>query len=128
MAMSELNLFFQQPSIALSLNKHNSLHWAARRRHNEDWRLSLRAAYIKVTSAFEFPVAPVNIEFTFTFPKNGRRDPHNYVAQAKPLVDELVLLGLVPDDTAEWVSVAEPKLRIDKDNLCHVRISLRDTK
>lgn len=77
-------------------------------------------------AAFEFPVAPVVIEFTFTFPRNARRDNHNYVAQAKSLVDELVELGLVPDDTTEWVSVAEPKLRIDKDNLCHVKISLRD--
>jgi hypothetical protein len=128
MKTNELNIFFQQPSTPLSLNKSYSMHWSARKRHNEDWRLAMRAAYIQRMSAFEFPVAPVHIEFTFTFPKNGRRDPHNYVAQVKPLIDELVLLDLVPDDTAEWVSVAEPKLRIDKDNLCHIRISLRDTK
>lgn len=127
MRTNELNIFFQQPSTPLSLNKSYSMHWTKRRKHNNDWRMALREAYIKRTAAFEFPIAPVHIEFTFTFPKNARRDPHNWVAQAKPLVDELVVLGLVPDDTAEWVSVAEPKLRIDKDNLCHVRISLRDT-
>jgi hypothetical protein len=75
----------------------------------------------------ELPIAPVNIEFTFTFPKNAKRDAHNWVSPlCKGLVDELVELSLVPDDNTEWVSLAEPKLRVDKDNLCYVRISLRD--
>ena len=126
MKTNEINIFFQQPSLALSLNKSYSMHWSARKRHNDEWRLCLRSAYQKRMEAFEFPIAPVLIEFTFTFARNARRDNHNYVAQAKSLVDELVELGLVPDDTTEWVSVAEPKLRIDKDNLCHIRISLRD--
>ena len=126
MKTNELNIYFQQPSTPLSLNKSYSMHWSKRRRHNSDWRLSLRVAYQKRMEAFEFPVAPVLIEFTFTFPKKANRDPSNWIAQAKPLVDELVVLGLVPDDNEKWVSVAEPKLRIDKDNLCHIRISLRD--
>jgi hypothetical protein len=122
----ELSFSFEQPNVALSLNKSNSMHWASRRRHIEPWRLMLRMAYNKATLHQEMGIGPVEIGFTFTFAKNGRRDPANYHATAKPLVDELVVLGLVPDDTAEWVSVAEPKLRISDDNLCHVSIRLRD--
>jgi hypothetical protein len=83
-------------------------------------------AYARATMREEMIIGPVDIHFTFTFNRNARRDPHNYVATVKPLIDELVDMDLVPDDTAEWVSVAEPKLVIGKDNLCHVSIRLRD--
>lgn len=126
METRDLKFTFNQPSIPLSLNKSNSMHWAARRRHNADWRMAIRVAYIKATQDVDLAIGPVDLEFTFTFPKNARRDPHNYIAQVKPLIDELVLLDLVPDDTAEWVTVVEPKLRIDDDNICQVRIRLRD--
>jgi hypothetical protein len=122
----ELTFSFEQPNVALSLNKSNSMHWATRRRHLEPWRTMLRMAYNKATLHQEMSIGPVDIAFTFTFARNGRRDPHNYIATVKPLIDELVDLALVPDDTAEWVSVAEPKLRISDDNLCHVSIRLRD--
>lgn len=126
-AVTELNFVFQQPSTPLSINKANSMHWATKRRYMEPWRMCIRAAYIRYTILRELPIAPVVIEFQFTFPKNVRRDPHNYIAPlVKGLIDELVDLHLVPDDNAEWVSVVEPKLRVDKDNLCYVKISLRD--
>lgn len=39
-----------------------------------------------------------------------RRDPHNYFATVKPIVDGLVDAGLWPDDTPEWVTTVEPTL------------------
>jgi len=110
----------------LSLNKSNSMHWASRKRHLDPWRSMIRMAYARATMREEMLIGPVDIHFTFSFGRNGRRDPHNYIATVKPLIDELVDMDLVPDDTAEWVSVAEPKLVISNDNLCHVSIRLRD--
>ena len=124
--VDELTLSFEQPNTPLSLNKSNSMHWASRRRHIEPWRTMIRLAYTKATLHEELGIGPVEIAFTFTFARNGRRDPHNYIATVKPLIDELVDLALVPDDTADWVTVAEPKLRIADDNLCLVSIRLRD--
>jgi len=39
-----------------------------------------------------------------------RRDPHNWFPAVKSITDGLVLAGWWPDDTAEYVSVAEPEL------------------
>lgn len=123
---SDIVFTFEQPSVALSVNKAYSMHWSARRRYLADWRLACRIAFQKaVLERGELPLKPVTLDFTFTFAKNARRDPANYHATTKSLVDELVNAGLVPDDTAEWVSVVEPTLRIADDNLCIVRIRLR---
>ena len=35
------------------------------------------------------------------FPDRRRRDPHNYMATVKPIVDGLVDAGVLPDDDAE---------------------------
>ena len=39
---------------------------------------------------------------------NRRRDPHNYVATVKPIIDGLVDARIWPDDTADWVTVVDP--------------------
>lgn len=124
---SDLLVFtFEQPSVALSTNKAYSMHWSARRRYLADWRLACRIAFQKAAMAGgDLPLVPVVLDYTFTFARNARRDPANYHATTKSLTDELVIAGLVPDDTAEWVSVVEPTLRIADDNLCIVRIRLR---
>ena len=124
--VDEITLVFAQPSLALSLNKSNSIHWAQRKRYLEPWRLAIAAAYIRTNVLTGLPDnTPLDIQFTFSFPSNIRRDPHNYVATVKPLVDELVNLDLVPDDTAEWLSVKEPILVVNKENLCYVKITVR---
>lgn len=125
--VDEIILEFKQPSLPLSLNKSNAIHWAQRKRYLEPWRLAIANAYIRINVIKELPIAPLDIEFTFQFPSNNRRDPHNYVATVKPLVDELVQQGLVPDDTAEWLSVKEPKLEVNKEQICTVKISVRKT-
>lgn len=125
--MTKLHFAFEQPSLPLSLNKANSMHWAERRRYLKEWRYALRAAYWQaVEEQDEMPVGKLTISFEFTFPRNGRRDPHNYYATIKPLIDELVLCEVVPDDTAEYVSTKEPILRISDDNLCVVRMDFEE--
>jgi hypothetical protein len=125
--VKEYLIVFEQPNKPLSLNQIYTMHWAVRKRHFNPWVIALRIAYSKMLAReIELPVGAMNLEFTFTFEKNARRDPHNYIGTVKKLVDVLVDEGLVPDDTHEWISVAEPILRIDKDNLCLIKIRMRD--
>ena len=126
--MKEYLIIFKQPSKPLSLNQAYSMHWSKRRKYFQDWELNLKMAYSTLIAREDIEVAAMDLEFTFTFDKNTRRDPHNYIATVKKLIDVLVSEGLVPDDTAEWISVREPILRIDKDNLCMIRIKMRDEK
>jgi hypothetical protein len=126
--MKEHLIIFKQPSKPLSLNAAYSMHWSKRRKYFQDWELNLKMAYSMLIAREDIEVTAMDLEFTFTFDKNTRRDPHNYIATVKKLIDVLVSEGLVPDDTAEWISVKEPILRIDKDNLCMIRIKMRDVK
>jgi hypothetical protein len=126
--MKPSTIIFKQPSKPLSLNAAYSMHWSKRRKYFQDWELTLKIAYSMLIAREDIEVAPMDLEFTFTFDKNTRRDPHNYIATVKKLIDVLVSEGLVPDDTAEWISVKEPILRIDKDNLCIIKITPRDVK
>jgi hypothetical protein len=56
-----------------------------------------------------------------------RRDPHNYFATVKPIIDGLVDAGLWPDDTPAWVTTTEPALRITSDQTVTVTITPRHT-
>lgn len=54
-----------------------------------------------------------------------RRDPHNYHPTIKAIIDGLVDAGLWPDDTPQWVSVAEPRLIVRRDRLVRILIDPR---
>jgi len=45
-------------------------------------------------------------------PDRRRRDPSNYYPPVKAIIDGLVAVMVWPDDTPEWVEVAEPVLRV----------------
>ena len=47
------------------------------------------------------------------FPDRRRRDPHNFMATAKPIVDGLVDAGVLPDD--DHTHLAGPDMRAAKD-------------
>lgn len=126
-----IELVFAQPTHPLSINESNRLHWAARRRRLEPWGFACIAAWQQLPEAARRPAnAKVGIRVTLTFERNGRRDPHNYTGTVvKRLVDTLVgHIGLVPDDTAEWVVIHDPVLRVADDNLCHIEILHTTTK
>lgn len=107
-SVDTLVLTFDAPGVPLSINKANSLHWAARRRHLLPWRIAVAEAYRSAGSP-EMPRSSVHV--AFPFPQKARRDPHNYVApMVKALIDELVAEGCWPDDTPQYVSVIEPTL------------------
>jgi len=96
------------------------MHWAARRNRLKPWR-QLTELYASV--AVNPTPAPIVVRVTLTFARNGRRDPHNYSSTVvKTIIDALVAAGVVPDDTAEWVTVMDPVLAVAKDNRCRVEI------
>lgn len=117
-----MELTFPAPNRPVSINER--LHWAVLRRRLAPWRTSLRWAYLAAGSP---ALGPSVVTVEVPFARAGRRDPHNYVAPlVKALVDELVACGAWPDDTPEWVSVAEPVLVVGKDAQVVVRIEPRD--
>lgn len=95
-------------------------HWRAKAEAVKQWRHAARlAAHNSGPVGYR---ALVTIEFTV--PDRRKRDPHNWVATAKPIVDGLTDAGLWPDDTAAHVTVAEPILVVDPANKDRVRIAI----
>ncbi len=105
---------FPAPAELLSLN--DRTHWAAKSESVAAWR---RAAYYAACA--DWPVGEAarteileagvwEVKVVLPVPDRRRRDPHNFVATVKPVVDGLVDAGLWPDDTPEYVTVPEPQL------------------
>ena len=94
----------------ISMNQTRTMHWSKLHKHQSAWK---QATFVALHQA-QFPHAlpPCRIRSQFTFTMNRRRDPHNYFATLKPIVDQLVTYGCWPDDTAEYVSLSEPQLRV----------------
>lgn len=124
-----LTLEFAQPTHPLSINEANRLHWAARKRRLDDWAMAVLVEWCAIRPAPKV-ASPVSIQVTFTFPRAGRRDPHNYTGtNVKRIIDTLVRsCHLIPDDTAEWCTVLDPIIRIAADNLCRVDIIPKEAK
>ena len=99
----------------LSLN--DRIHHMRRHALEQSWQ---QAAYIVACATLGRTPAdrarpPATVTVTLPFKKGGRRDPHNYVATVKPIIDGLVKAGVWPDDTPEFVTVAEPAFRVGRD-------------
>jgi hypothetical protein len=117
-----VRLTFTAPNRPLSINEANSMHWAAKRRRLEPWRQEVWLRWLALPDderrAFTDAPGVITVAVELPFARAGRRDPHNYTSTVvKALIDELVKAGMAPDDTPEYVTVAEPKLLVRKD-LC----------
>lgn len=97
---------FPQPAPLLSLN--DRAHWAKKARLTAAWREAAWAAGNGVRR--QVRRRPCYVTVFFPVPDKRRRDPHNFIATVKPIVDGLVDARLWPDDTPEWVTVTEPVL------------------
>lgn len=95
---------FPRPTPAL-LSMNDRHHW---RRRAADVKLWRRAAYF-AARAYDQPPSMVCV--TLDVPTKAHRDPANYFATVKPIVDGLVDAKWWPDDTPEYVTVCEPVLR-----------------
>lgn len=100
----------------VSINETRGKHWAVQRAVTQPWR---DAAYVVGRNHLTlsrmrgepYVTTPAVVRIVLTFRRGGRRDPHNYVGTVvKAAVDGLTAAGLWPDDTPDWVEVAEPHL------------------
>lgn len=122
---------FRQPCPLMSMN--DRAHWSVRAREARQWRNAthIAARHAINTSAPGFnpiPLPPSIVTVVLPVPDRRRRDPHNYFATVKPIIDGLVDAGLWPDDTPEWVTTAEPTLQVKpgwEGNLVTIRITPR---
>lgn len=121
-----MRLTFTAPTRPLSINEANRMHWAARRRRLQPWALATEAAYKTATKKERAAVEGkrVKVSVTLSFPRAGRRDPHNYTSTVvKTIVDALVRAGLVPDDTPEWLETEEPLILLDKSEQVEIVVA-----
>lgn len=93
----------------ISLNNQSS-HWVHGWRLRVHWKHNTQIALAQAGFPKGLPRCEVRSLFFFT--NKRRRDPHNFVATLKPIIDQMVVYGCWPDDTAEYVTVAEPLLEI----------------
>ena len=112
---------FDNPDKALTLNGRE--HWAVKGSRVKTWRAT---TFINARQQLIEPydLGPSLVKVSFRFRQNRRRDPHNYFATVKPIIDGLVDAGLWPDDTPDHVATLEPELLVVKGhpNACHIEI------
>ena len=97
---------FVRPAPLMNMN--DRTHWRTYSRNARAWRAAARTAATDL-DLHSLPPSIVTIELPVL--GNRRRDPHNLFPTIKHAVDGLVDAGLWPDDTPEWVTTTEPRLR-----------------
>lgn len=111
---------FQRPTPKL-LSMNDRHHWRRRSSDVKHWRT---AAWAKALD--HGPQPPAMVVITLDVPDARRRDPANYYATVKPIVDGLVDAGWWPDDTPEYVTTCEPLLNNVRRRIpLYVTIELR---
>lgn len=105
-----LRLTFEPPAPLLSMNDRQ--HYRRRSPIVREWRRAAWAAGCATGLGPSKRRLVGRQEVAVTLPVKGRlrRDPMNYVATVKAIVDGLTDAGLWPDDDAEHVTVREPVL------------------
>lgn len=107
-----IELYFDPPCAPWSINQERTKHWSWRSKRVRWWR---DTANVWARRAQLGPQPPAVIHVTLPFDRGARRDPSNYLPAVKAIIDGLVDAGLWPDDTPEWVTVAEPSLAVGGD-------------
>lgn len=102
-----IELSFPPPWDPWSINMERTKHWTWRAKRARDYR---RMAHVAAMNAGLKEQPPCLIVAELPFERMARRDPSNYLPAVKAAVDGLVDAGLWPDDTPEYVSIAEPVL------------------
>lgn len=108
--MTELT--FPAPCPPWSINQERTKHWSWRAKRVRWWR---DTAMVAAKAAQVQPLGPTTVRCTLPFPRNARRDPANFLPPVKAIIDGLVDAGVWPDDTGDWVYLAEPELTVGSD-------------
>ena len=85
--------------------------------YNNNWKEAVRDGINVARHTGVLPKEELNglwsVLVTFQFDKQRKRDPHNYVGTTvKPIIDQMVTMGVFPDDNANFVNVPQPVLEI----------------
>lgn len=104
----------------------NRSHWSAGAKLVKDEKELcglLITKYLTLDVGFK---TPVRIVFSWTEP-NRKRDPDNIMAGQKVILDSLVIAGVIPNDTQEWIKEIQhhfmipdkikPQIKIDVESL-----------
>lgn len=98
---------FAPPDKLISLN--DRMHWSKRYQREKLWAEATWVHALQQIKPAERPQRRSLVHVTLPVKSvNTRRDPHNFFATVKPIIDGLVHAGLWPDDTPEYVKVDEP--------------------
>lgn len=125
-------LEFVAPNRPLSENEKRKMrHWAQWRRRLDPWHEATMWAWLQAKPGERASIVKdvlnsgVDVLVELPFPKNARRDPHNYVGtNVKSIVDALTTktvkgtvtwAGAWPDDNPAYVTVIEPLLAVGTD-------------
>jgi len=123
--MNDLTFMFPAPGDLLSMNKHQSY---SNRKLEQAWRDAAYYNYIQ-TFAGVGPAGrrlpPSHVRTSLPIPDRRRRDPINFAATVKRIVDGITIAGAWPDDCPEFVTQHVPSFRITKDQLVVIRITER---
>ena len=125
--MRPLQIQFEQPAPLMSMNQR--LHWSKQRRHARLWRRAAWAAavdQVPVQRVIARQLPPCTVTVHLPVHDRRRRDPHNYFPVVKAVVDGLVDAKLWPDDTPDWVTTTEPRLRLAATGDSFVLVDLHE--
>lgn len=98
-------MYIEFPAPAEMLNLNDRLHWRKRNELEQAWQM---AAFVAARNSGAKNFSRSVVTVIFKVASKRRRDPHNFVATVKPIVDGLVKAGWWPDDNSDWVAVTDP--------------------
>lgn len=109
---TEVRFRFDPPATVESTNAVGKWHHTRLAPWRRTWRTGAYTAALEQRAVLE-QVAGCRVQVSVALPVSGnqRRDPANYRATTKPVIDGITDAGLIwPDDNAVWVTETEPRL------------------
>ena len=109
--MSDTVIMFDAPGPLLSMNQKQNM---AQRKNHQAWR---DAAYYAYVAAFPGKgpngrvLPPCIAHISLPVSEERGRDPANFQATVKPIIDGITRAGAWPDDTPDWVDQRNPSFR-----------------
>lgn len=96
------------PGIPPSQNELHRMHFHTESKARKEWKdtVYLLAVDAKNRSGWVAPSETVRVKALFLFPDQARRDPDNYTASLKPVLDGLVAAGVLDDDDFRHVALS----------------------
>ena len=106
------------PSTPPSINTYMHKHWKVKDNIKQEWVKDI-FYQLKQTGHLK-NCRHVHVSAVITFKDNRIRDASNYASTLHKFLDDaLVTAGMIPDDTAQYISHDEPVLRVG-DKACTV--------